>query len=147
MAKSAIKGNQRAARIARAANKVKEKFSKLDAGDGGVLRKAFGKWGALVSGEGAAAGAVAGTVLDNILGRIPKVNTLIESMAHFDIAKIKRFGPKTSNWINYGESILGRGLKSAVSEGVEEGKQYYNQQRAIQEFQEGLKNGNLSYDT
>jgi hypothetical protein len=131
MAKSAIKGNQRAARIARAANKVKEKFSKLDAGDGGVLRKAFGKWGALVSGEGAAVGAAAGTILDNTLGRIPKVNTLIESMAHFDIAKIKRFGPKTSNWVNYGESILGRGLKSAISEGVEEGKQYYNQQRAI----------------
>jgi hypothetical protein len=147
LGKSAIKANLRSSRIARAANKVAEKVSRLNAGDEGVLRKAFGRYGALVSGEGAAIGTAAGALLDNTLGRIPKVNTAIKSMAQFDIAKIKRLGPKTSNWINYGESILGRGVKSAISEGIEEGKQYYNQQRAVQEFQEGLKNSNLSYET
>ena len=147
LGKSAIKSNLRSSRIARAMNKAGEKLAKLNAGDEGVLRKAFGRYGALVSGEGAAFGAAAGTVLDNTLGRIPKVNTAIKSMAQFDIAKIRRLGPKASNWLNYGETIFGRGLKSSISEGIEEGKQYYNQQRAVQEFQEGLKNGNLSYET
>ena len=147
LGKSAIKANLRSSRIARAANKVIENVNKLDGGTDGVLRKAFGKYGAIVSGEGAVAGTVVGAALDNVLGRIPKVNTLIKSIAHFDISKIKRLGPKTSNWINYGESILGRGFKSALSEGIEEGKQYYNQQRAMQEFQNGLRSGNLSYET
>lgn len=147
LGKSAIKANLRSSRIARAANKIGEKFAKLNGGDGGVLRRSFGKYGALVSGEAAAIGAATGTVLDNTLGRIPKVNTAIKSMAQFDIAKIKKFGPKASNWITYGETVAGRGAKSAISEGIEEGKQYYNQQRAVQEFQEGLKNGNLSYET
>ena len=147
LGKSVIKANMRSSRIARAASKIGEKVSKLNGGDGGVLRKSFGKYGALVSGEGAAIGAAAGTVLDNTLGRIPKVNTAIKSMAQFDIAKIKKFGPKTSAWLSYGGSIASRGLKSAISEGVEEGKQYYNQQRAVQEFRNGLINGNLSYDT
>jgi hypothetical protein len=126
LGKNAIKANLRSSRIARAADKVTNRLSKLNAGDDGVLRKAFGKYGALVSGGGAVVGAGAGTVLDNILGRIPKVNTLIKSIAHFDIPKIKRLGPKSSLWVNYGESILGRGLKSSISEGIEEGKQYYN---------------------
>ena len=147
LAKTAIKANLRSSRIARAANKIGDKLAKLNAGDEGVLRKTFGKYGALVSGEGAAVGATIGTLLDNTLGRIPKVNTAIKSMMQFDIAKIKKFGPKTSNWLNYGGSIAGRGIKSAISEGVEEGKQYYNQQRAVQEFQNGLRNGNLSYET
>jgi len=129
--KTAIKANLRSSRIARAANKAMTGLNKLNAGDEGVLRKAFGKYGALISGEGAAVGAATGTILDNTLGRIPKVNTAIKSMAQFDIAKIKRLGPKSSNWINYGESILGRGMKSAISEGIEEGKQYYNQQIAV----------------
>ena len=146
-AKTAIKANLRSSRIARAANKIGDKLAKLNAGDEGALRKAFGKYGALVSGEGAAVGATVGTLLDNTLGRIPKVNTAIKAMAQFDLAKIKKFGPKTSNWLNYGGSIVGRGIKSAISEGIEEGKQYYNQQKALQEFQEGLANGNLSYET
>jgi hypothetical protein len=150
LGKSAIKANLRSSRIARAADKAIDKLGKLkvlNGGDEGVLRKSFGKYGALVSGEAAAAGAAAGTVLDNILGRIPKVNTAIKAMTQFDIAKIKKLGPKTSNWLNYGGSIVGRGLKSAISEGIEEGKQYYNQQMAVEEFQKGLANGNLSYDT
>lgn len=147
LGKTAVKANIRSSRIARAANKVAEKFSKLDAGDGGALRKAFTKYGATVSPVASAIGGATGTVLDNMLGRIPKVNAAIKAMSNFDIAKIKKLGPKTSNWINYGESIAGRGFKSALSEGIEEGKQYYNQQLALQEFQEGLKNGNLSYET
>lgn len=147
LGKSVIKANLRSSRIARAAAKIGRGIGKFDGGDGGVLRKAFGKYGALVSGEGAAIGATTGALLDNTLGRIPKINTAIKSMAHFDIAKIKKLGPKTSNWVNYGESILGRGIKSSISEGIEEGKQYYNQQRAVQEFQEGLRKGNLSYET
>lgn len=147
LGKRAIKANLRSSRIARAANKITEGLSKLDGGTDGVLRKAFGKYGAMVSAPTSAIGAGVGTVFDNTIGRIPKVNTAIKAMAHFDIPKIKRIGPKASNWINYGESILGRGFKSALSEGIEEGKQYYNQQRALQEFQEGLRNGNLSFET
>jgi hypothetical protein len=147
LGKSAIKANLRSSRIARAANKAAEKLGKLNAGDEGALRKAFGRYGALVSGEGAAIGATTGAILDNTLGRIPKVNTAIKAMAQFDISKIKRLSPKASNWLGLGGAIVSRGLKSAISEGIEEGKQYYNQQRAVQEFKEGLKNGNLSYET
>lgn len=147
LGKKAIKANLRSSRIARAANKVGENLAKLNGGDDGVLRKAFGKYGYLASGKLGLFGGAIGAGLDNTIGRIPKVNELIKSMAHFDIPKIKRIGPKASLWINYGESILGRGLKSSISEGVEEGKQYYNQQLAIKEFQDGLKNGNLSYET
>lgn len=147
LGKSAIKANLRSSRIARAADKVVDKLGKLNGGDNGVLRKAFGEYGALVSGKMAAAGAVTGTVLDNTIGRIPKVNTAIKSMAQFDIGKIRKIGPKTSNWLSLGGTVLQRGIKSSISEGVEEGKQYYNQQRGLQEFINGLKNGNLSYET
>lgn len=147
LGKQAIKANLRSSRIARAANRAGEVLNKLNAGDEGALRKAFGEYGALVSGKGAVIGAGVGTALDNTLGRIPKVNTAIKSMAQFDIAKIKRLGPKTSNLAKYGQTILSRGVKSSISEGVEEGKQYWNQQTAIKEFQEGLKNANLSYET
>lgn len=147
LGKNAIKANVRSSRITRAANKATETLAKLDAKDGGALRKAFTKYGAVVSPIASAIGGTTGAVLDNIIGRIPKVNTAIKAMSQFDLAKIKKFGPKTSNWVNYGESILGRGFKSALSEGIEEGKQYYNQQLALQEFQDGLRNGNLSYET
>lgn len=147
LGKQAIKANLRSSRIARAANKIGDKLNKLNAGDDGVLRKAFTKYGAIASPVAGAIGGVGGAIFDNVLSRIPKVNTAIKAMAHFDIPKIKKFGPKSSNWINYVESIAGRGFKSSLSEGIEEGKQYYNQQLAVQEFQEGLKNGNLSYET
>lgn len=147
LAKNTIKANLRSSRIARAANKVVEKVNKLNGGDNGVLRKAFGEYGAIVSGKGAAIGAVAGTVLDNTLGRIPKANAIIKAMAELDISKIRRIGPKTSNWIKYGTTIASRAAKSSLSEGIEEGKQYYNQQRAIYEFQEGLKNNKLDFST
>ena len=147
LGKSAIKANLRSSRIARAAAKIGRGLDKLGGGTDGVLRNAFAKYGAIVSAPTAALGAAAGTVLDNVVGRIPKVNTLIKSFAHFDLAKIKRIGPKASNWITYSEGILGKGLKSSISEGIEEGKQYYNQQRAVKEFQDGLRNGNLSYET
>ena len=147
LGKSAIKANLRSSRIARAADKVVDKLGKLNGGDEGALRKAFGKYGALVSGEFAAVGAASGTILDNTIGRIPKVNQVIKSMAQFDIGKIKKIGPKTSNWLSLGGTVLQRGIKSSISEGIEEGKQYYNQQRALQEFITGLENGNLSYET
>lgn len=147
MGKTAIKANLRSSRIARAANKIAEGAAKLNGGTDGVMRNAFGKYGTLVSGEAGILGGAAGAVLDNTIGRIPKVNTAIKAMAQFDLAKIKRLGPKASNLINYGESIAGRGLKSAISEGIEEGKQYYNQQMAVQDFQEGLKNGKLDFET
>jgi hypothetical protein len=151
LTKSAVKANLASSRIARAANKVAEKAtklgSKLNGGDGGVLRNAFAEYGSLVSGKAAVVGGAAGTVLDNTIGRIPGIKNAIKAAGEFDIAKIKRFGPKTSNWLSYGRDITKRGVKSAISEGVEEGKQYYNQQRAVQEFREGLMNGNLSYET
>jgi hypothetical protein len=151
LTKSAVKANLASSRIARAANKVAEKAtklgSKLNGGDGGVLRNAFAEYGSLVSGKAAVVGGAAGTVLDNTIGRIPGIKNAIKAAGEFDIAKIKRFGPKTSNWLSYGRDIIKRGIKSAISEGVEEGKQYYNQQRAVQEFREGLMNGNLSYET
>lgn len=145
--KAALKSNLGASRIARAADKVGEKLSRLNGGDEGALRKAFGKFGATVSGKYAAIGYGTGAVLDNTLGRIPKVNTAIKAMAQMDISKIKRLGPKKSLWLGFGGNLLGRGIKSSISEGIEEGKQYYNQQLAVQEFQEGLKNGNLNYET
>ena len=151
LSKSAIKANLRSSRIARAANKVVEKASnlgrRLEGGDGGALRRAFTEYGSLVSGKAAALGGATGAVLDNTVGRIPAVKDAIKAIGHFDIAKIKRLGPKTKNWLSYGGAIASRGVKSSISEGIEEGKQYYNQQRAVQEFQEGLKNGNLSYET
>ena len=146
-AKPLIKSNLRASRIARFADNVSGKIAKLNGGDGGVLRKAFAKSGMLVSGEFAAGGAMLGTLADNTIGRIPKVGAAIKAMAQFDVAKIRKIGPKSSAWLTLGGAILKRGSASAVSEGVEEGKQFYNQQRAVKEFQDGLANNNLSFET
>jgi len=70
----------RSSRIARAANKVGEKLAKLNGGDDGVLRKAFGKYGSLASGKLGLFGGAIGAGLDNTIGRIPKVNTAIKAM-------------------------------------------------------------------
>ena len=143
LGKSALKANLRSSRIARAANKIGEGLDKISGGSEGALRKAFSKTGALVSGKGALIGGAIGATLDNI----PKANMALKSMVQFDLAKIRKWGPKATLWSNYAGAIIGRGIRSAISEGIEEGKQYYNQQKALQEFQNGLRNGNLSYDT